>query len=565
VRLVASVAIALGAFALAPTALADMWLPHPANATWTYQWSDSVYAPTATTEQVTVSKQTATTFELAWTTQGLNNPNDAISSSGTADFLETNQGIFNTNWSSTAPPPQFPILCAQAAKCGNALSSVYFNIIWGSRAPVLAEPLLQGDTWTSTGGAANDVGSISTYLGQQQVTVPAWPNPVTAAVVRSQITQAGAIGDPYGSGTRTVWWVYGVGPVKVEFDHAGGAGAPVTTAVLESTNQTPAPKPDDLDYFPFPKGLQLTYSWTNSKYMTTPEVDRFTVDAVANNSARFSLSSVSGPIEANGTYGFTLRADGFTNLWGTTASATTLKFPPLGPIAAAASRRNHFITPFDLMTFGFNPVLTAAPQIGDHWGSSRPSSDFTTYGVPGSSTIVAMEKVTVPAGTFYALEVRSTLRQPGFPFGSGTRTSWFAPDTGLVKLVFDHADGSVSTVELLKKGQAPASSATSTTGGTTSTASAAAGKTVFESAGCGSCHTFAPAGSTGTAGPDLDNLAVYAKKAGKPLTGFVSSAITNPPASYVPSGYPKTGMPAWGTTLTAQQLANLVAFLTEKR
>jgi hypothetical protein len=43
--------------------------------------------------------------------------------------------------------------------------------------------------------------------------------------------------------------------------------------------------------------------------------------------------------------------------------------------------------------------------------------------------------------------VRSRLRQKGFRFGSGTRTSWFAPGRGLVKLVFRHDDGSVSRVE----------------------------------------------------------------------------------------------------------------------
>jgi hypothetical protein len=46
--------------------------------------------------------------------------------------------------------------------------------------------------------------------------------------------------------------------------------------------------------------------------------------------------------------------------------------------------------------------------------------------------------------------VRSVLKQPGFPFGSGTRTCWFAPGRGLVKLVFQHGDGSVSTVTLLR-------------------------------------------------------------------------------------------------------------------
>jgi hypothetical protein len=44
----------------------------------------------------------------------------------------------------------------------------------------------------------------------------------------------------------------------------------------------------------------------------------------------------------------------------------------------------------------------------------------------------------------------STLKQPGFPFGSGTRTMWFAPGKGLVKLQFRHGDGSVSLVELLR-------------------------------------------------------------------------------------------------------------------
>jgi hypothetical protein len=58
--------------------------------------------------------------------------------------------------------------------------------------------------------------------------------------------------------------------------------------------------------------------------------------------------------------------------------------------------------------------------------------------------------VHVPAGTFQALEIKSVLSQPGHRFGSGTRYSWFAPQRGLVKLVFDHADHSVSTIVLIK-------------------------------------------------------------------------------------------------------------------
>jgi hypothetical protein len=227
--------IALGSAPVASAA--DSWLPHPADANWVYQWTDSVNAPTPTTEKVTVKSSKGAAFILAWTTDGQGNPDDAVSTTGTVSFQESNSGIVNTDWSSTPPPSTWPVLCASASNCGNALSSTYYNVIWGTRNPVLQEPLVRGLTWPSTGGSGQDVASTSTYLGQAPVTVPAFPQPVIAARVRSTITQAGALGDPYGSGTRTIWWVYGVGPVKIVFEHAGGSHAAVTTIMLQSTNQ----------------------------------------------------------------------------------------------------------------------------------------------------------------------------------------------------------------------------------------------------------------------------------------------------------------------------------------
>jgi mono/diheme cytochrome c family protein len=48
---------------------------------------------------------------------------------------------------------------------------------------------------------------------------------------------------------------------------------------------------------------------------------------------------------------------------------------------------------------------------------------------------------------------------------------------------------------------------TTTTGSTTTTANAAPdGKAVFASAGCGGCHTLKDAGTSGTVGPNLDQL-----------------------------------------------------------
>jgi hypothetical protein len=307
---------------------------------------------------------------------------------------------------------------------------------------VISEPLLRGTSWSSTGGQSSDVTSGSQYEGLQLVKVPAFPGGVVAAVVRSQITQAGALGDPYGSGARTTWWVYGVGPVRVLFDHAGGSSAPVTDVQLLSTSLKPQPTPPDQDYFPLRLGLKGTYRWTNSHYMRMPEVQKFSIAAVANRSARVTFKSVSGPIRAAGQYIFADRLDGVNVITGGSAAASLVKAPPLG-------HNRHFFTPFDLMTYGFNPLLPAYARPGSVWRSGN-QVDLRAFGVTGSTQIVGIRTVRVPAGSFQALVVRSVLTQRGYRFGSGVRTMWFAPDRGLVKLVFAHQDRSVSTVQLIK-------------------------------------------------------------------------------------------------------------------
>ena len=445
-----SVVVLALALTLVGGAQADDWWPHPADGTWTYQWTDSAYNATPTKEKVTVKEVKGKNFTVSWTTKDLGNSDDAPLSFGDMAFQETTAGLVNTDWASNPPPPDFPILCPQIGSCNNSLASTLYYLIWGSRSPVLALPLLTDTSWQGAGGAQNDVSSSSAYQGTEVVKVPAFPDGVQAAKVRTDATQAGALGDPYGSGVRTVWWAYGVGPVKMTFEHAGGSDAPITTSELVETNLTPKMPPSDTNYFPLTKGMKLKYRWTNTKWIKKPSIQVATIDEVVNNSARFTFQHVSGPIRVAGSYGFSTRTDGVTNIWGLTKAATAIKFPPLGPKSLPSGKRRHFFTPFDLMNFGFNPVLTAYPAAGQGWGSKNPSRDFSTFGVNGSSNVIGIQKVKIPAGTFDALVVRASLTQPGFKFGSGTRTSYFAPGKGLVKLVFRHGDGSVSTVVLLK-------------------------------------------------------------------------------------------------------------------
>src|SRR3954463_2427256 len=212
-------AVAVLALGVVSGARADDWWPHPADATWTYQWTDNVYSQGPTKEKVTVKDQGGKNFTLSWTTKDQGNSGSSPLSFGDMAFQETTAGIVNTDWASNPPPPNFPILCPQIGGCNNSLASTMYYFIWGPRGPVPAEPLLKGTTWQGTGGAQNDVSSTSTYDGQESVKVPAFPDGVTAAKVTTEATQAGALGDPYGSGLSPVLWGVCVGPGQMKFEH----------------------------------------------------------------------------------------------------------------------------------------------------------------------------------------------------------------------------------------------------------------------------------------------------------------------------------------------------------
>jgi mono/diheme cytochrome c family protein len=91
---------------------------------------------------------------------------------------------------------------------------------------------------------------------------------------------------------------------------------------------------------------------------------------------------------------------------------------------------------------------------------------------------------------------------------------------------------------------APATSTAAPAPGGGSQGDAAAGKAVFSSAGCGSCHTLKAAGSTGTVGPNLDQL--------KPSFARVKHQVEV-------GGGP---MPAFKGQLSAKQIDDVAAFVS---
>jgi hypothetical protein len=435
------------AAAAAPSPPTDEWWPHAKTDKWTYTWTDSAYNTSGTQEKVSVVSETGSCgWELEWTGMGSETGSDI----GSICFENTDGGITNTTWQSSAPPANMPILCpwttdpSNGQPCANSLSSALFNVSWGDRYPVLSEPVLDGAQWggNGVGGAYGDVSSQNEFLGVRTVRTPAFPHGVDAVAESSSITAQGDLGDPYGSGTRTTYWVYGVGPVKIVFVHSGGANPPLTVVNLDSTNLKPLRMPPLQDYFPLTEGMKSTYQWTNRKHLPQPEIEKVSIAAAENRTAQFDVQSLKGPIRAAGAYDFTVRNDGVIDQGAEVRHAYLVKFPRLG-------HGLYFSTPLDLMEFGLDPIVPSYPVAGTKWRTDRSSVDYRTFGVTGWSTVIGLRTVRVPAGTFRALEIKSVLRQPGHRFASGVRYEWFAPGRGLVKLVFDHGDGSVSDVVLV--------------------------------------------------------------------------------------------------------------------
>jgi cytochrome c oxidase subunit 2 len=89
------------------------------------------------------------------------------------------------------------------------------------------------------------------------------------------------------------------------------------------------------------------------------------------------------------------------------------------------------------------------------------------------------------------------------------------------------------------------------------------GLAAFQANGCGSCHTFKPAGSTGNVGPDLDDLAGAAQKANRgPVAQFVEESIVDP-AAYLAPGYPDAMPHIFKEQIPAGQLQQLVQYLVK--
>ena len=93
---------------------------------------------------------------------------------------------------------------------------------------------------------------------------------------------------------------------------------------------------------------------------------------------------------------------------------------------------------------------------------------------------------------------------------------------------------------------APPATTTEQSGGDSGTGDAAKGEEVFASAGCGGCHTFEAAGSSGSVGPNLDELA--------PSFDQVVEQVTNGGGA----------MPAFAGELSEQEIRDVATYVSSR-
>jgi mono/diheme cytochrome c family protein len=190
-------------------------------------------------------------------------------------------------------------------------------------------------------------------------------------------------------------------------------------------------------------------------------------------------------------------------------------------------------------------LFSAIVLIGAGLAAGSLTSSKATVTVTLTDTGVKFSKTSLTPGKV-TFSITNAGKKPHYFAISGHSSGTLAPGkkgTVTVTLV----TGSISYFESnpLKSGTIKVAASGAASGST----AVAAGKQVFETAGCKSCHTLKEAGATGTIGPNLDQV--------KPNVATVVQFVTN--------GYNGVGasipMPSFKGTLSAAKIQDVAAFV----
>ena len=270
----------------------------------------------------------------------------------------------------TPPPAAFPILCAIARRSATTASRARTTTSSGAARAGARRAAAEGHELDEHGRRRRTTSRARPTISASR------RSPCRRSRRRSsrrrcgrEITQAGALGDPYGSGVRTVWWVYGVGPVKIVFQHAGGERADHDVGARRARTRRRKPPPPDDALLPARQGREADVPLDEHEAheeAVGAGVRRRTRSRTAPRASR--VKHVSGPIRVAGRVRLHAACRRRHELLGDDAS------PRRSPASRRSGRRAAegrsgatSSTPFDLMLYGFNPIIPAYPTPGATW------------------------------------------------------------------------------------------------------------------------------------------------------------------------------------------------------
>ena len=376
---------------------ADQWLPRTDGA------SGRTRGRTATTRRrrgssaTTIQSRAAPRSGCSWDEHGRGRLRRAAAA-GTIDFQHTDAGLVNLNYQSTQPPPQFPILCASATDCGNSVAGA---LLHGHLGHALADAR-RADARRARAGARwaappTTSPARNRYVGHEKVKVAGVPGgrrrrrrstPRSRRRGRSATRSAAA--------TRTVWWVRGVGPVRVVLRHASGETERGRACARRTLK--PLPLPSDVNLLPLNRGDVAHVPL--AQHQAHEEV----VDAALRGRRRGQHHRARGrqarlgPIGVAGELRVRHAAERRDAALGGATRRDQAKFPELGPRGVPPTDRRRFFTPFDLMVYGFNPIVPVYPAQGRRRGAARATAATgAIFGVTGKSTLAGTQTVKRPA------------------------------------------------------------------------------------------------------------------------------------------------------------------------
>lgn len=246
------------------------------------------------------------------------------------------------------------------------------------------------------------------------------------------------------NGTRYLWFVKGVGLVKLRYEHSNGI---VTEAELidykiaEESNE----------YFPLTTGTTWTYKWQDDFYKT-PLIDTITVEPKnrqkEGHPLKVEITSESGEKVGSANFNVT-KNHKILELHGIGSSNSgKLKGRDLVP-GSASIFSSH-------LSSIWSKLLQYPLTIGNTWEQEGLNSSTI------QSTLVGYETVEIDIGTF-----QECLKQKSVFSGAmtdsdaddalqriaminGTRYIWYAKGIGIVKMQYEHSNGVITDAQLSK-------------------------------------------------------------------------------------------------------------------